>query len=159
MFEKSCRCGATKKNFKIDIGEFFIDECCTKAGYDHMGKKAVDLEDLGLDKDKLDQQLNSDDTQKLEIQDEGEQPDPNEETQPEESTEQESEESSEEEKALEAELDADREKIEAEDNTPIQAPAALTVTEEGHIVPVEETKQESKPKRQYNRNGKIKKQP
>jgi hypothetical protein len=40
MFEKSCRCGKSKKSFKFDIGEFFIDDCCTEAGYDEQGNRA-----------------------------------------------------------------------------------------------------------------------
>lgn len=37
MIEKPCRCGKSKKNFRIDIGPFFIGECCIEAGYDDMG--------------------------------------------------------------------------------------------------------------------------
>lgn len=43
MFEKSCRCGNIKKNFRIDIGPFFIDECCVKAGFDYLGNKVEPL--------------------------------------------------------------------------------------------------------------------
>lgn len=39
MFKKKCRCGKTEKNFKLDIGPFFISECCEEAGYDHAGRK------------------------------------------------------------------------------------------------------------------------
>ena len=39
MFMKSCACGETKKNFKFDIGEFFVAECCLKHGYDEYGKR------------------------------------------------------------------------------------------------------------------------
>ena len=39
MFKKSCRCGASEKNFKMDIGAFFIGECCELAGYDAFGQK------------------------------------------------------------------------------------------------------------------------
>jgi outer membrane biosynthesis protein TonB len=35
-----CRCGATSISFQKNIGPFYIDECCTKAGYDHLGNKA-----------------------------------------------------------------------------------------------------------------------
>lgn len=38
MFKKQCRCGAIEKSFKIDIGPFFISECCEKAGYDEKGQ-------------------------------------------------------------------------------------------------------------------------
>lgn len=49
MIEKTCRCGKTKKNFKVDIGPFFVDECCIEAGYDEVGnlkKKPMDLTGL-----------------------------------------------------------------------------------------------------------------
>lgn len=39
MFLKECRCGKSKKNFKMDIGPFYIDECCSEAGYDCQGNK------------------------------------------------------------------------------------------------------------------------
>jgi uncharacterized membrane protein YqiK len=38
MFEKTCRCGKSKKNFKIDIGDFFVDDCCLEAGYNELGE-------------------------------------------------------------------------------------------------------------------------
>jgi hypothetical protein len=123
MIEKTCRCGKTKKNFKVDIGPFFVDE---------LGKKKVELEDIGLDKSKVDEVLNSEETQNLEIVDEGEQPDPQEEAQPEESKDETPE-----------EVDMDKEVEEA-----IQE----TIAEDA-------PKQEPKKKRQYNRNGKIKTQP
>lgn len=44
MKRLKCKCGETEKNFKIDIGEFFINECCEKAGYDYLGKKSEDYE-------------------------------------------------------------------------------------------------------------------
>jgi hypothetical protein len=37
MEEKSCRCGASKKRFKMDIGPFYVGECCEAAGYDGLG--------------------------------------------------------------------------------------------------------------------------
>lgn len=52
MKEISCRCGKTKKNFKFDIGPFFIAECCEEAGFNHLGelskeKKAkAEIEDI-----------------------------------------------------------------------------------------------------------------
>lgn len=46
MFEKSCRCGKSKKNFKMDIGPFYVDDCCIEAGYDESGKKKLDMKDL-----------------------------------------------------------------------------------------------------------------
>lgn len=42
MFLKTCRCGKSKKNFKVDIGEFFINQCCRDAGYDSLGRKVGD---------------------------------------------------------------------------------------------------------------------
>ena len=44
MYKKKCRCEATEKNFKFDIGEFFVNECCEKAGYDEKGKLEGDYE-------------------------------------------------------------------------------------------------------------------
>lgn len=38
MMEKPCRCGKIKKNFKMDIGPFFIAECCIEAGYNNKGE-------------------------------------------------------------------------------------------------------------------------
>lgn len=37
MQEKSCRCGASKKRFKFDIGPFYIAECCEARGFDALG--------------------------------------------------------------------------------------------------------------------------
>jgi hypothetical protein len=39
MYLKTCRCGKSQKNFKFDIGEFFINKCCKDAGYDVFGQK------------------------------------------------------------------------------------------------------------------------
>ncbi len=39
MYQKECRCGKSKKQFKADIGPFFINGCCKLAGYDIYGKK------------------------------------------------------------------------------------------------------------------------
>lgn len=39
MVEKSCRCGAIKKNFRFDIGPFFIGECCESMGFDAQGNQ------------------------------------------------------------------------------------------------------------------------
>mgnify|MGYP000844095888 CR=1 FL=1 len=39
MTEKSCRCGASKKRFKVDIGPFYIAECCEEAGFDNLGNR------------------------------------------------------------------------------------------------------------------------
>lgn len=44
MFKKKCRCGESEKNFKNDIGEFFIAECCIEAGYDYKGDMEGDEE-------------------------------------------------------------------------------------------------------------------
>lgn len=46
MFSKKCRCGKSTKNFFRDIGPFYIDKCCTDAGYDNLGNLKV--KDLGL---------------------------------------------------------------------------------------------------------------
>lgn len=40
MYLKECRCGKSKKNFKFDIGPFFINKCCKDAGYDVHGNLA-----------------------------------------------------------------------------------------------------------------------
>lgn len=42
MFKIKCKCETQEKSFKINIGEFFIADCCTKAGYDNKGLKAGD---------------------------------------------------------------------------------------------------------------------
>lgn len=44
MYMKTCRCGKSKKNFKMDIGDFFIDDCCIEAGYDELGNKKAKKE-------------------------------------------------------------------------------------------------------------------
>lgn len=46
MFLKTCKCGKSQKNFKIDIGEFFINDCCLLEGYDHLGKKEGEIEEV-----------------------------------------------------------------------------------------------------------------
>lgn len=33
-----CRCGANARQFKTNIGEFYIEECCAEAGFDHLGR-------------------------------------------------------------------------------------------------------------------------
>lgn len=77
MIEKTCRCGKTKKNFVIDIGPFFIEECCIEAGYDHLGNKKIAAEDVGLTPQEV-ENITPEAVQDLEIIDEGELPDPNE---------------------------------------------------------------------------------
>ena len=37
MKEKSCRCGKSKKNFKMDIGPFYVGDCCLESGFDGLG--------------------------------------------------------------------------------------------------------------------------
>lgn len=37
--QKPCRCGKTNKNFKIDIGPFFVNDCCLEAGFDGLGNE------------------------------------------------------------------------------------------------------------------------
>lgn len=69
MFEKPCRCGSTKKNFRIDIGPFFIAECCKKAGYDNLGNR-LEPSHIGLTKEDVEEALKVKD---LEVDDEGEQ--------------------------------------------------------------------------------------
>ena len=44
MYKVKCKCGQSEKSFKFDIGEFFISECCEKAGYDNKGMRAEDYE-------------------------------------------------------------------------------------------------------------------
>lgn len=39
MFKKNCACGKANKNFKYDIGTFYVDECCKAAGYDDLGQR------------------------------------------------------------------------------------------------------------------------
>lgn len=59
MIEKSCRCGKSKKNFKMDIGPFYIDECCIEAGYDDLGnlkKKAEDQKEIANEEVKVQEQ-------------------------------------------------------------------------------------------------------
>lgn len=41
MYEKSCACKKSKKNFKFDIGPFFINMCCRDAGFNEKGIKAA----------------------------------------------------------------------------------------------------------------------
>lgn len=79
MLEKTCRCGKTKKNFVIDIGPFFIEECCIEAGFDHLGNKKITAEDVGLTEAEVAAATNPEVTDTLEVLDEGELPDPNEE--------------------------------------------------------------------------------
>lgn len=83
MIEKSCRCGKIKKNFKIDIGPFFIADCCTEAGYDHLGNR-FEPETIGLDKVELEKAIESSDS--LQIIDEGEQEESSEEVKSEETS-------------------------------------------------------------------------
>jgi hypothetical protein len=42
MIEKSCACGKSKKNFKMDIGPFYVADCCKDAGYDDLGRLTAD---------------------------------------------------------------------------------------------------------------------
>lgn len=61
MIEKTCRCGKTKKNFKIDIGPFFVDECCLEAGYDEVGnrvKKELNMPGLPSEEELLEASKN-----------------------------------------------------------------------------------------------------
>jgi len=38
MFKVKCRCAKSEKNFKFEIGPFYMDECCKSAGYDDLGR-------------------------------------------------------------------------------------------------------------------------
>lgn len=38
MYEIPCRCGKVKQNYKMNIGPFFINDCCIEAGYNHLGE-------------------------------------------------------------------------------------------------------------------------
>lgn len=84
MLEKTCRCGKTKKNFVIDIGPFFIEECCIEAGFDHLGNKKITAEDVGLTESEVADATNPEVTDTLEVVDGGELPDTTEESQEEE---------------------------------------------------------------------------
>lgn len=44
MIKIKCRCGKSEKSFKKEIGPFYIDECCEKAGFDEFGKLPEDYE-------------------------------------------------------------------------------------------------------------------
>lgn len=110
MYEKTCRCGKTKKNFRFDIGAFFIDECCVEAGYDHLGNRP----DLGLVPEKI-----LDDGTSRQMTDE---------------------------------------EITELEKTEIASESVVTSTFEGEILS-EKKVDDPKKKRQYNRNGKINKQP
>lgn len=37
LFNRTCYCGKSNKNFSIDIGPNYLGECCEEAGYDHLG--------------------------------------------------------------------------------------------------------------------------
>lgn len=38
MYKIKCRCGASEANFNNDIGEFYVTDCCEKAGYNEKGE-------------------------------------------------------------------------------------------------------------------------
>lgn len=156
MYTKKCRCGEQTKNFKIDIGPFFIDECCTAAGYDHLGKKAIDTKDLGIDSTKLDEKLESDETKNLEIQDDSsldqDLSDEDQEKLMDESDEDDVDQ--EDAKILEEQLEADA-KVEQANNTPIEPEVKLEVNSEGSIVP-QGTPSEEPKKRRRNKSGNLK---
>src|SRR6266481_2886171 len=44
-FKVKCKCGQNKTNFKNNIGSFYIDTCCTVAGYNHLGLKKGEKEE------------------------------------------------------------------------------------------------------------------
>lgn len=39
MYLTKCACGDSEKNFKVEIGPFYVGECCEAKGYDHLGQK------------------------------------------------------------------------------------------------------------------------
>lgn len=39
MFNTKCACGKSNKNFKYNIGPFYVEDCCRAAGYDEIGKR------------------------------------------------------------------------------------------------------------------------
>lgn len=49
MFKKKCACGNSEKNFKFDIGDNFVGDCCSANGYDELGrlKEGVKPESVG----------------------------------------------------------------------------------------------------------------
>ena len=54
MYLKTCRCGKSQKNFKVDIGEFYVEECCIEAGYDELGNlkeqpKSIQVPELPIE--------------------------------------------------------------------------------------------------------------
>lgn len=50
MYMITCRCGKSQKNFKFNIGDFYIEDCCEAAGYDSLGNKAqTGMSDAELD--------------------------------------------------------------------------------------------------------------
>lgn len=70
MIEKTCRCGKNKKNFRMDIGPFYVEDCCLKAGYDHLGnlkesasaskEEPVQQSQVAAEEDKAQKQLEKD---------------------------------------------------------------------------------------------------
>lgn len=67
MIKIKCRCGQSERNFKFDIGPFYIEECCEKAGYDALGNKKEE----GMSNEELNELAqNLDGAEDLQIKDE-----------------------------------------------------------------------------------------
>lgn len=45
MFLISCKCGQSSKNFKVDIGTNFFDECCLKAGFSEISEQVQEIKE------------------------------------------------------------------------------------------------------------------
>lgn len=45
MFKRKCKCNKSEKNFKMDIGPFFVNECCVESGYDELGNKKESIDE------------------------------------------------------------------------------------------------------------------
>lgn len=41
LYPTKCKCGKSSTNFFNKVGLFYIDECCTQAGYDHLGNLII----------------------------------------------------------------------------------------------------------------------
>lgn len=141
MMEKTCRCGKTKKNFKVDIGPFFIAECCTESGYNHLGER-FEPEDLGLKTEDVEKALET--AGSLQVVD-----DP-------------SLDAADPEEVQEARQVTDPEELKKLEDMEIVKVTEVSQTFDGTVLSekdvTEEAKADQKKKRQYNRNGQIKKE-
>lgn len=57
MHKIDCRCGATNKTFRYDIGPFFVSECCAEAGFDDLGRNKAEI--AAKEKAEVDAALNT----------------------------------------------------------------------------------------------------